>query len=650
MEEIYTKYLTHLSEKYPTKTSVVIRMTELNARLNLPKGTEHFMSDLHGEADAFLHIRKSASGVIKNKINRLFSKELTDSQRAELAAVIYYPEEKLRELGDSRDEKWQEETIYRIIKILELVGEKYSIKEFKKRIVGNVLGFEQLIEELVWMLPQGKDNTRNSIVRSIIQAGAAQTLICALSKATRLLVVEKLHVVGDIFDRGTGPDIIIDELMRERCDIVWGNHDVLWMGAAAGSAACIAAVMNTSLTYASLDLLELGYGISLRPLAAFAEEAYGGSDASAFSPKGDGTLSYSSRDKELIARMNKAIAIIRFKLEGQLILRNPQFLMEGRLLLGAIDRTDGTVTVDGKRYKLSDAYLPTLDENEPYSLTEKEQEIVEYYKAAFCGSKRLFEQVNFLFRVGSFYRISNGNLLFHGCVPLTLDGLLMKLPAAGGLSGKELFDFCDREARLGFFGKRESEEKKRGEDFLWFLGIGRNSPLLGREKMATFERFLLSDEKPKKEPKNPYYLHWDDPKIMESILEEFGLFGDNSHIINGHIPHNRGENPIKAGGKLIVIDGGFCSAYHKDTEIAGYTLIYNAEGLRLSAHAPFRGKDDAVRNNGDILSQTEVFETKKHRLRIRDCDLGRQIREEMCDLALLLSEYESGNIPERSDI
>ncbi len=645
MEENTSKYLRVLAEKHPTKTSVLIRLTELNARLNLPKGTEHFMSDLHGEADAFLHIRKSLSGVIKNKINRLFSENLSEEERAELATVIYYPKEKLDEIGEREDKKWYRGTIYRIIEILRLVGEKYSIKEFNKRIVGRVGGFEGVINQVAWGDSQS-NYFKETMTESIIRTGGERELICALAEAIKILAVDKLHVVGDIFDRGARPDLIIDELKTERCDVVWGNHDVLWMGAAAGSAVCIFSVLNTSLTYANLDVLEFGYGISLRPLAAFAQEVYGNCDYTAFMPKGEGAFAFGARDKRLIAKMNKAAAIIRFKLEGEVILRNPQFAMNDRLLLNTVSKEAGTVTVEGKEYKLCDTDLPTVEASSPYALTEGERLLVDYYKAAFTASKRLCDHVAHLFRVGAIYRIYNGNLLFHGCVPMNEDGSFMELSAADGLSGKALFDFCDAEARRGYFGAVGSGEKARGEDFLWFLGSGRNSPLLGREKMATFERFLLSDAEIKKEPKNPYYRFWESAEFARKILGEFGLFSDGSHIINGHIPQNRGENPIKAGGKLIVIDGGFCSAYHGDTGIAGYTLIYNAEGMRISAHAPFRGKEDAVKNNGDILSETVIFETKKSRIRIRETDLGAKIREEMCDLALLLSEYENGNIAE----
>lgn len=645
MEEYNEKYLKAMSEKYPTRLSAKIRLTELNARLNMPKGTEHFMSDLHGEAEAFLHIRRNASGVIKNKIRLLFSDTLSLEEMSELATLIYYPEEKLKEVVDTKGADRLELTIYRMIDVLRKVGEKYSINTFYDRIVGNACGFEHQIMQIVWRDSQDGDHFKNEITKGVITASLTRDFICALSSAIRALVIDRLHVIGDVFDRGARPDVILDELMNERVDVEWGNHDVLWMGAAAGSEACIAAVMNTSLTYGNLDVLEFGYGISLRPLAVFADEIYGKSDCECFSPRIDAARSI---DKGLIAKMNKAIAVIRFKAEGEVILRNPHFMMEDRLFLETIDKKRGTVKISGKEYPMKDVHLPTVNKDTPYVLTDGERAVIDYYKAAFTESKKLREHVKFLYRVGSIYRIYNGNLLFHGCVPLTDEGGLMKLPAAGERGGRALMDYCDKMARDGFFAEVGSEKRRLGEDFLWFLGSGKNSPLLGREKMATFERFLLSDEKIKEEPKNAYYkLAWQRRDVAEKILAEFGLRGDGAHIINGHIPQIRGENPIKAGGRLIVIDGGFCSAYHKATGCAGYTLIYNAEGMRLSAHEPFCGKENAVKNNGDILSETEIFETREQRIRIRETDLGEEIREEMCDLMTLLEAYKNGTIPEK---
>ena len=648
MEENTKKYLIALSEKYPTPLHVKIRIAELNAALDLPKGTEHFMSDLHGEAEAFLHIRKSASGVIKNKINRLFSEEMTEEERAELATLIYYPEEKLQLSEGEKPREWYADTIRRIIALLRFVGVKYTISDFANRIVGRVHGFESTIHQLVWGNISGSDQYNKAAIKSAIQTKAEKQLISALSEAVKCLVVDRFHVVGDIFDRGERPDLIIEELMKERSvDIEWGNHDVLWMGAAAGSAACVAAVLSTSVSYGNLDVLELGYGISLRPLATFATETYGGSDCSAFLPRGNGTKSFGPRDSELISYMNKAISIIRFKLEGDVIFRNPHFLMKDRLLLKNISKNGKEISINGKNYPLKDTHFPTINFSHPYELTKKEKELISYYQTAFFSSGKLRRHIEYLYRVGSIYKIYNGNLLFHGCVPLNPDGTFMELAAADGTFGKGLMDFADRACREGYFAEKKAA-KKRGCDFMWYLGCGRNSPLVGREKMATFERLLLSDENIKKEPKNAYYRAWEDEKIVKMILAEFGLEHDGAHIINGHIPRKIGENPIKAGGRLIVIDGGFCSAYHKSAGIAGYTLIYNAEGMRLSAHEPFRGREDAVKNNGDILSETVIFEKKSTVIKVRETDLGKEIRDEICDLVLLLREYESGRIAEKS--
>ena len=645
MEENKKKYLLALREKYPTKLSAKIRIIELSSELNLPKGTEHFMSDLHGEAEAFLHIRRSASGVIKNKIRKIFEARMSGDEMAELATVIYYPEEKLKALRGERSEEWYRATIYKIVEILRKVGERYHIREFERRIVGRVFGFEAIIMQIVWGDNSPDVFSRSAYLKNLASLDCAEELICALSAAVRLLVVDRLHIIGDIFDRGARPDLIIDALMDERVDVAWGNHDVLWMGAVAGSVASIAAVMSTSLNYGNLDVLELGYGISLRPLAEFAESVYGSLDCSHFLPRGE---NLNSRDKKLIAKINKAMAVIRFKTEGEVILRNPDFLMDDRLILGTFDKRRGTVKISDTEYGLADKELPTLDVNDPYRLTADEARLMDYYKSAFTESRRLKKHISFLYRVGAIYRIYNGNLLFHGCVPMKENGELLALPASGGLSGRGLMDFCDKVAREGYFSEVGSDKKQRGEDFLWFLGCGKNSPLLGREKIATFERFFLSDKSIKKEPKNPYYkLAWESLEVAEMILDEFGLYGDTSHIINGHIPQNRGENPIKADGKLIVIDGGFCSAYHSVTGIAGYTLIYNAEGMRLSAHAPFVGREDAVKNNGDIISEAEIFETRERKIRIRETDQGKEIREEICDLVLLLEAYEKGMISEK---
>ena len=642
------KYLLELAKQFPTRRAVSSEIIRLNALLNLPKGTEHFLSDLHGEWEAFSHIRRNASGVIRHKINLLFGDQISDDEEAELASLIYYPDEKLEEAGEKgkNTPEWYRENIVRLLEICRLVGSKYTRAIVREHLTAKAGEFAYIIEELI---ADGDDEKKTvycqSIIKTAIRIGAADDVIISLASAIKSLVIDHLHIVGDIFDRGPRADLILDELMKERSiDVQWGNHDVLWMGAAAGSRLCIATVLNNSITYKNLDVIEIGYGISLRPLALFAEEVYTGSDISAFLPKGEsGGNFYGGGDDPLVARMHKAISIIQFKLEGQAIKRNPHFNMESRLLLEKIDKTNGKLILDGKEYKLRNKDFPTLL-SDPYELTEGERQVMAYLKVAFMRSEKLSRQVRFLYEKGEMYTVYNNNLLYHGCIPMTDDGKFQSLSAAGGRSGRELMDYCEKMARSGFFAKEGSAERQAGKDFLWFLWCGKDSPLCARTKIATFERLLIDDKESWVEPKNAYYKSWDNKEIAIKILAEFGLPPISSHIINGHIPVSKGENPIKAGGKIIVIDGGFCKAYHGATGIGGYTLIYNAEGLRLLAHEPFTSKTDAIKNNADIISSTTIFESKSDKMRIRETDRGNAIREKIADLMLLMKEYESGNV------
>ena len=642
------KYLLELARQYPSRKAAASEIIRLNAILNLPKGTEHFLSDLHGEWEAFSHIRRNASGVIRHKINLLFGDTLTDDEAAELACLIYYPEEKLEEARESEKltDEWYKSNIGMLLEICRLVGSKYTRAIVREHLRDKAGEYAYIIEELI---ADGDDEKKTvyceSITKTAIRIGTADDVIIALSSAIKSLVIDHLHIVGDIFDRGPRADLILDELMRERSiDIQWGNHDVLWMGAAAGSRLCIATVLNNSITYKNLDVIEIGYGISLRPLALFAEEIYANSDISAFLPKGEsGGNFYGGGDDTLVARMHKAISIIQFKLEGQAIKRNPEFDMDERMLLDKIDKKHGTITLYGKEYELSDTDFPTIQEN-PYELTAAESEVMAYLKVAFMRSEKLSRQVRFLYEKGGMYTVYNNNLLYHGCIPMNADGEFLALMAAGGRSGKALMDYCEKMARSGFFAKEGSKERQAGKDFLWFLWCGKDSPLCARKKIATLERLLIKDKSTWVEPKNDYYLAWDNEKIALKILREFNLAPYGSHIVNGHIPVNKGENPIKANGKIIVIDGGFCKAYHGATGIGGYTLIYNADGLKMLAHEPFTNKIDAIRNNKDIISSTTIFESKADRLRIRETDKGEDIREKIADLMLLMKEYEIGNV------
>lgn len=651
------KYLRELSHTYPDRVSVKSEIINLSAILELPKGTEHFLSDLHGEHEAFSHIRRNASGVIRHKVDMLFEKSMTARERADLCTLIYYPEQKLAAFEDEEctDEAYLGERaeryrilLMRLVELCRQTASKYTRSKVRKHLAKTAGGFEYIIDELLSadFSVHNKEQYYDNILDSIIRTDAARGVITALCSAIKSLVIDHLHIVGDIYDRGPRADLILDELMDERSlDIQWGNHDALWLGAAAGSRTCIAAVLNNSITYKNLDVVEIGYGISLRPLSLFASEVYSDTDVSGYMPKGnsDGDT-LASDDEMLIARMHKAISIIQFKLEGQTILRNPQFNMEHRLLLDKIDYERGTVSIEGVDYPLRDTDLPTVDPADPYRLTEGEREVMYYLKAAFMRSEKLARHARFLYEKGEMYTVYNGNLLFHGCIPLSDDGSFMSFDFADGRSGRALMDWCDRLARQGYFATEGTEARRRGKDFLWFLWCGADSPLCARKKITTFERLFVADESTWDEPKNAYYRTWQQKETAEMILREFSLEGERSHIINGHIPVRSGEHPIKAGGKVILIDGGFCRAYQKTTGIAGYTLIYNAEGMRISAHESFSGVERAIEQNVDVISETVVFEHAHATLRVRDTDTGARIREKIRDLELLLAAYQDGSI------
>ena len=644
------KYLLELGRRYPTRKAVEEEIIKLSAILNLPKGTEHFLSDIHGEHEAFLHIRRNASGAIRRKVDLLFGDVMSEGERAELATLIYYPEEKLTELreGGVINDGWYALTIERMVQICKAVSAKYTRSKVEQRLKSSAAGYEHIIDELMSSDNEEKHkaNYYENIIKTIIRLDSADRFISALAEGIKTLVVEHLHIVGDIFDRGPRADIIMDELEREESlDIQWGNHDILWMSAASGSRTAIATVINNSMTYKNLDVIEIGYGISLRPLALFANEVYRSSDVSIFMPKGNfGGDAFGGDDDLMIARMHKAISIIQHKLEGQVITRHPEFHMEDRLLLDKIDVKRGTVKIGDKEYPLRDRDFPTLDSKNPYKLTDGEAEVMKYLKHAFMRSEKLQRHIKLLFRKGGMYTVYNRNLLFHGCIPLNEDGSFMALDAFDGKSGRALMDTADKAARRGFFAKEGTLERQNGKDVLWFLWCGKDSPLCARKKIATFERQYIADESTWVEPKNTYYDSWNNKRIADRILKEFGLGGVGSHIINGHIPikSKKGEAPLKAGGKLIVIDGGFCKAYHSQTGIGGYTLIYSSDGMRLCAHGSFTGYADAIKNNADIISDTVIFNQANTKIRIRDTDLGAQIRDKIADLMMLLSEYEGG--------
>ncbi len=655
MKNYDEKMLSMLSKMYPGIKEVSSEIINLKAILNLPKGTEHFLSDLHGEYEAFLHLRNSASGIIREKTELLFGGDLSEEEITAFVTVIYYPKEKIDELEEKgiTTAQWYKQTIRRSVELCRLLASKYTRSKTRKCMPDE---YAYILEELMYDTRAAFDHEEyfNSIVDSILETGAQKNFICELSAVIKRLAVSRLHILGDIFDRGSRPDIIMESLINDgKVDIQWGNHDILWMGAAGGSYACIASVLNNSITYKNLDVIEIGYGISLRPLALFANAVYGKSDVSAFMPKDSGDIG-TEKDNYLMARIHKGLAVILFKTEAEVIKRNPAFDMAERILIDKINYGNATIEIDGKVYKLRDVDFPTINPQNPLALTKEEEEVLEYLKTAFTKSEKLMRHVNFLFEKGDLYNIYNSNLLVHGCIPLNEDGSFMWLNVNGEmLYGKKMLDAFKECVRRGFYAKPGSEEKQHGLDTMWFLWCGKNSPLCGRKRITTFERLLIEDETSWAEPKNAYYSYLNEEVVIDNILKEFGLNHTlegkvHSHIINGHIPikSKDGESPIKCEGKLIIIDGGFCKAYHKTTGIAGYTLIYSANKMRIYAHEPFAGKKQAVKEGSDIISKVTVFERPTEPIRVKETDNGEKIRETITDLEMLLEAYKSGKIKE----
>ncbi len=646
-------YLRLLSKQYPTVQAAGTEIIRLKAILNLPKVTEHFMSDIHGEHEAFLHILNSGSGEVKEKLEEMFGNTMSQRDRSDLATLIYYPAAKL-ELACAEVEEleeWYRLTIHRLVELCRFVSTKHTRRKVRSYMEPD---YEHILDELIHLA--GEDGSRRdqyeNIISTITQTGQAPDIIKALCALIKALVVDRLHIVGDIFDRGPRADIVMDSLLQTRnVDIQWGNHDVLWMGAASGSRTLVATVLSNSIRYNNLDVIETGYGISLRPLSIFANEVYRDCSTHRFAVKlmGDDAEHYTEKDKLLSARMYKAITMILFKLEGQKILRHPEFGMADRLLLDKIDYDRKTVAVDGQTYPLLDWDFPTVDPGDPYALTQEESQVIGQLTDAFRNSEKLQQHVRFLYSKGGLYRVCNGNLLFHGCIPMTQDGELMTFTIGGkARSGREFLDYAEKTARKAYYDKRGSPERQFGMDFLWWLWAGRNSPIFGRDRMTTFERRFLAEEQTWTEAKNPYYIHCQNPAVCEMLLKEFGLEGPHCHIINGHVPvrAKKGESPIKGGGKLLVIDGGFSKAYQPTSGIAGYTLIYNSRHYRIVSHQPFPGKWNAIHKNHDIRNQSQVFEILDSRMRICQTDEGAQLQQRVEELMLLLQAYRTGAVTE----
>lgn len=651
MDDMELRYLKSLAKQYPNIAAASTEIINLQAILNLPKGTEHFMTDIHGEYEQFNHILKNGSGSVRRKIDEEFGNTLSNKDKKSLATLIYYPKEKLEIVMRQEDniEDWYKITLYRLVQITKRVSSKYTRSKVRKALPKD---FAYIIEELITEKAevQDKEGYYNEIVHTIIRIGRAPEFIVALSNLIQRLVIDHLHIVGDIYDRGPGPHIILDTLRHyHSVDVQWGNHDIVWMGAAAGSLPCIANVVRMSARYGNLDTLEEGYGINLIPLATFALDKYADSDCSAFSIKYN--TDYNTKDLSMDMKMHKAMAIMQFKLEGQAILRNPEFGMDDRLLLDKIDYEKKTVMIDGKEYPMKDTDFPTVDPSHPYKLTEEEEEVMERLRQAFVRCDKLQKDVSFLFSKGGMYKVYNSNLLYHGCVPMDEEGNFLKVKLFGKeYQGKALYDALDNYARKGFYATHHSEDKARGEDILWYIWTGPKSPVFGKDKMTTFERYFIEDKETHVEKKNAYYRLYDNEEIVDKILREFDLDTNRSHIVNGHVPVERkkGESPIKCNGKLLVIDGGFSKAYQSKTGIAGYTLVVNSYGMRLVSHEPFESTDAAVRKESDIFSDSVIVETNYTRQCIADTDNGQEIKESIHQLEELLEAYREGVLVEKS--
>ncbi len=650
-EELH--YLQLLAKQYPTVQAASTEIINLQAIMNLPKGTEHFISDIHGEYEAFQHILNSCSGVVKEKLEELYGISLSRHDQDELATLIYYPREKMALAAKETEDmaEWYRITIHRLVDTARWVASKYTRTKVRKALPAD---FSEILDELLHIRYEEEDKRDyfENIIGTIIETGQSEPVIEALCAVIKQLAVDHLHIVGDIFDRGPRADIVMDDLVTHHSvDVQWGNHDILWMGAASGSRTLVATVLANSIHYNNLDVIETGYGISLRPLSIFANEVYKDCDTHRFAVKltGPDADQYSEKDKLLSARMHKAITVILFKLEGQKLIRRPEFGMADRLLLDKIDYVNKTVSIGGTVYSLEDCDFPTVDPADPYTLTDEESQVIDQLTASFLSSEKLQRHVRFLYSKGGLYKIHNGNLLFHGCIPMTDEGMLLTFTIGGKTRcGKEFLDYAEKTARKAYYDKPGSEERQFGMDFLWWLWAGRNSPIFGRDRMTTFERRLIADESSWAEPKNPYYTFYNDKAVCEMLLSEFGLTGPHCHIINGHIPvkAGKGESPIKGGGRLIVIDGGFCKAYQPTSGIAGYTLIFSSRHIRIVSHQPFTGRQEAILRNHDIANDFHLFENIENRIKVSETDSGRELQARINALRRLLEAYRSGAVTE----
>lgn len=645
------KYLELLSKSYKNIDDVTTEIINLQAILNLPKGTELFMSDVHGEYEAFLQILNNGSGIIKSKIDDLYSNSISQLDRKNLATLIYYPEEKLNieKRVNTNMEEYYRIMLYRILEVARAVSSKYTRSKVRKAMPK---GFDYIIDELLHAQGDNeydKENYYQQIIESIIDLGQADEFIIAISHLIKRMAIDHLHIIGDVYDRGPGSAIIMDKLMHfHSLDIQWGNHDILWMGAACGNECCIANVVRICSRYDNLSTLEDGYGINIRPLSIFAQETYNNDPCREFLPRTCEFSRYSNSDKILLSKIQKAISIIQFKLEGQLIQKHPEYKMNDRLLLDKVDYDKLEITINNKKYKLNDSNFPTIDKKDPYKLTKQEQEIIDRLKNSFLNSEKLLKHITFLYSKGHMYQIYNDNLMYHGCIPLMENGEFEEVEVFGTrYKGKELMDQMENIAHKAFFSG-VSLANQDDIDYMWYLWGGPKSPLFGKDKVATFERYFIDDKKTHVEIKNPYYKYQNDEKSCDMILRNFGINSNEGHIINGHVPVKAkdGESPVRANGKLIVIDGGFAKSYQKSTGLAGYTLTYNSHGLVLAANEPFESKNKAILHGLDIKSQTILKQDAKDRKCVKHTDIGKNLESQISDLKLLLKAYIDGDLKE----
>ncbi len=652
MQDLKQKYLERLSELYPSIAKASTEIINLSSILNLPKGTEHFITDIHGEYEAFYHVLKNGSGAVRKKVTEVFGRTLSREDIRELSTLIYYPRAKIElirgEKSESEMKDWYKIMLYRLISICRYAASKYTRSKVRKMLPAD---FSYVIEELITERDDVEDKEAyyEEIINTIIRIGRADEFIVAMASLIPRLTVDHLHILGDIYDRGSGAAEIMDRLMMHHSlDIQWGNHDIVWMGAAAGQLCCIANVVRVCARYGNLDTLEDSYGINLLPLAAFALKTYGDDPCTAFRLKRTGDTSQSLEQSSLEMRIHKAISIIQFKLQGQLTKKRPDFDMDDRNVLEHIDYETHLYHLDGRDYALLDSYLPTVDPKNPNALSAEEEAVMQRLQRAFMSCRRLQDHMLFLLNSGSLYKVANGNLLYHGCLPLEEDGSFRQVSVCGKLcSGRELYERLDKYIRRAFFSASQTE-REEGRDLLWWIWCSKNSPLFGKTRMATFERYFIAEKETHEEKKNPYYHLLDREEVVDAILKEFGLEGEHCHIINGHVPVKKGDTPIRCSGKVLIIDGGFSKAYQGETGIAGYTLIFNSRGLRLVAHEAFTSTEDAIRKGSDIHSDRVMIEKYTTRLTVGDTDKGAALRERITELEELLAAYRSGMIAENA--